>query len=499
MQTSETGEAVGGSGTAGEAFRIEARGLDYVPRSERWARPRDLFGMWAGASVNIEYFIYGAILMTFGFSFYEALSLIIIGNLTFFLLGLTSLQGPQAGTTTFAVNRAAYGPHGTRVISLFNWLTQIGFEVEGIILITGAGLVLAIKAGFSPGKPAEVIMLIIAVIIQAVLPLLGHATMVKTLRWLVVPFIVIFLILLGFSIGHTDMGVKTASFAHGWQFYMVGLAFTIALSGLGWTENGNDYSRYCPEGSSRKSIVGWVFLGTAVPEILCMILGAVVGTFLTTIGTSANAFLPFAHQSAIPAAFVVVLLLFSILQLFAINSLDLYSSGVSLLALGLKVKRYQAVLIDSALCILVGLIAILNSSFKTYLSDFVAAVICWISAWCGIFLVDWILRKYRYVPAELQKTDRSSIYWEQGGVNWAAIFAQTCGIVASVLALDQLFYVGPIAKALAFGGAQGADMSVFTGFFGGALVYAIVGSVVVRRQSRVQEEMLSANVTLSPA
>ncbi len=61
---------------------------------------------------------------------------------------------------------------------------------------------------------------------------------------------------------------------------MEGLAFIIILSGLGWTECGNDYTRYCPPDTSKKGIVGWVFLGTAVPEILIMTLGAVVGTFL---------------------------------------------------------------------------------------------------------------------------------------------------------------------------------------------------------------------------
>ena len=48
------------------AFHVEQHGIDFIPESERWARPRDIFGMWAGASVQIEYFIYGAILMTFG-------------------------------------------------------------------------------------------------------------------------------------------------------------------------------------------------------------------------------------------------------------------------------------------------------------------------------------------------------------------------------------------------------------------------------------------------
>ena len=177
------------------------------------------------------------------------MSLIIIGNLSYLLLGLCSLQGPQAGTTVFAVNRAPYGPNGSRLISLFNWLTQIGFEVEGLILIVGAALVLQIKAGFTPGDPAKVIFVLVAVVIQGVLPFLGHATIVKTLRLLAVPFLILFAALLGFALPHATVhGV-----AHGadWQTYTEGLAFTIALSGLGWAECGNDYSRYCAPNVSK--------------------------------------------------------------------------------------------------------------------------------------------------------------------------------------------------------------------------------------------------------
>src|SRR5580658_7107615 len=165
-----------------QAFKVETHGIDHIPESERWATPRNVGGMWAGASVQIEYFIYGAVLMTFGFNFPQALSIILIGNLSYFLLGLASLQAPQTGTTVFAINRASYGPNGSRMISFFNWLTQIGFEVEGLILIVGAALVLQGKAGFTGGTPAKVIFVIVAVVIQAVLPFLGHATILKNLR-----------------------------------------------------------------------------------------------------------------------------------------------------------------------------------------------------------------------------------------------------------------------------------------------------------------------------
>jgi purine-cytosine permease-like protein len=473
---------------ADKPFHVEQHGIDYIPESERWAKPRDLFGMWAGASFQIEYFVYGAILMTFGFTFVQAAVLIVLGNLSFVLLGLCSLQGPGAGTTVFAINRASYGPNGSRLISLFNWLTQIGFEAEGLILIVGAALVLTSKAGFLPGTPAKVGLIILAVLIQLIVPFFGHATMVKTLRALIIPFVVLYAVLLAFSAKHVDLhGV-----AHGanWQTFMVGLAFTITLSGLGWTENGNDYSRYLPPDASKRAIVGWVFLGTAIPEILVMLLGAAVGTFLTRVGTSPNPFAPLARTNTIPSGFVVVFLVFAVVQLFAVNSLDLYSSGVTLQAMGVHIKRYQAVLVDSAICLGVTSYAVFNSSFNTLLRNFVAVVICWIAPWAAVYLVDWGLRRWRYVPAELQHTDRASLYWGIGGVHWPAIVAQAAGSTAAVLALSQPFYQGPIATAA---GGGGADFSVFTGMFVGGLVYLVLAWRGVHLQAVAQDEMLESN------
>jgi nucleobase:cation symporter-1, NCS1 family len=478
---------------ADQPFHVEQHGVDFIPLSERWAAPRDVGAMWAGASVQIEYFIYGAILMTFGFTFAQALSLIVIGNLSYLLLGLCSLQGPQTGTTVFAINRASYGPNGSRLIAFFNWITQIGFEVEGLILIVGAALVLGIKAGFSPGDPAKVVFVIAAVLIQGVLPFLGHATIIRTLRALVIPFVVLFAVLLGFAIPHAT----THGVTHGadWQTYMEGLAFTIALSGLGWAENGNDYSRYCKPDASKKAIVGWVFLGTAVPQILIMALGAAVGTFLTTVGKASNAFLPFAHQSYIPAWFVVIFLLFAVVQLFAVNSLDMYSSGVTLQAMGVRVKRYEAVVIDCIMALLVTMYAVLNSSFSTYLKDFVDIVIIWIAPWAAIYLVDWAMRRFRYVPEELQRTDPGSLYYRNNGIFWPAIIAQLVGMYAAISALAATFHLPRWLNELTFATrdsyGSGADFSVFVGPAVAGLLYLVLGWSGVRQQADRQGELLA--------
>jgi purine-cytosine permease-like protein len=397
----------------------------------------------------------------------------------------------------FAINRASYGPNGSRVMAFFNWITQIGFEVEGLILIVGAALVLNIKAGFSPGDPAKVVFVIVAVLIQGVLPFLGHATILKTLRLLIIPFIVLFAVLLGFAIPHATIhGV-----AHGadWQTYLEGLAFTITLSGLGWVENGNDYTRYCRPDSSKSAIVAWVFVGTAIPQMLIMILGAAVGTFLTTVGKASNAFLPFAHQSAIPSWFVVVFLIFAIVQLFAINSLDMYSSGVTLQAMGARVKRYEAVLVDCVIALIVTMYAVFNSSFSTYLKDFVDLVIVWIAPWAAIYLVDWAMRGFRYVPAELQRTDRGGLYYRRDGVFWPAIIAQAAGMYAAISGLAATFHLPPWLNEVTLhtrdAAGFGADFSVFLGPLVAGLVYLVLGWPGVREQANRQDELLAAGAS----
>ncbi len=96
-----------------QAFKVETHGIDHIPEAERWATPRNVGGMWAGASVQVEYFIYGAILMTFGFNFPQALSVIIIGNLSYFLLGLCSLQARRPGPRSSPSTGPATGPTAT--------------------------------------------------------------------------------------------------------------------------------------------------------------------------------------------------------------------------------------------------------------------------------------------------------------------------------------------------------------------------------------------------
>lgn len=156
---------------AEEAFKVEQRGIDYIPAAERRGKPRDLFWMWTGTLVNIGYVIYGAMIISLGLSLAQAAAVIVIGNLTYVLLGLTSLQGPQAATSVFVISRAAFGHLGGQSVSVLNWLTQVGFEIEGLALATLAAVAIVAKAGGTADTGLKIALILMIATLQLILPL----------------------------------------------------------------------------------------------------------------------------------------------------------------------------------------------------------------------------------------------------------------------------------------------------------------------------------------
>lgn len=459
------------------ATSVEHRGIEYIPDGERWGKPSGLFWMWAGAVWNVEFVVYGALaVVVFQLSFAQSVAVILLGNLFYLLTGLASLQGPEAGTTTFAISRAPFGPLGNKLPSFFNWLTQVGFEIEGIALIVFAAILLTAKAGFTAGTGLKIVFIILAVAVQAVLPTLGHAAVLRVLRYLTFPFVVLFVV----------MAVLTASKAnlhaahHGgsWGQMTIFLALVIAAGGLGWTENGNDYSRYLSPATDKKRTVLAVFLGGAIPSALLEILGAGVATGVPGAST-VNGLV-----SGFPSWFVVPYLIFAIVQLFAINTLDLYSSGVTLQSLIPGLHRIGCVAIDTVICGAVAAYAIFSAHFFNLLTSFLLFIILWLGPWCAIYLVDSWLRRNRY-DSQALLNESGGRYFRHGGFHWPALIAQIAGGAAAALWLNafsesSLSYEGPLASRI--GGPFGSDFSVFIGLIVGGVLYWVLASRSVRAE-----------------
>src|SRR6202042_3249909 len=177
------------------AFKVEQRGIDLIPPAEQKMKPTGLFWLWAGGGFNVEFLFSGTLIMPFGLSVPQAILAIIIGNLTYAFLGFASLQGPKTGTTAFMVSRAPFGQNGNRLVALFNWGTQVGFEIEGIYFVVVTVLLLFARGHTTVNGSGKVGIIILAVVIQAALPLLGHATISKIFRYMAYIFIVFFVVL----------------------------------------------------------------------------------------------------------------------------------------------------------------------------------------------------------------------------------------------------------------------------------------------------------------
>src|SRR5580704_9331450 len=433
------------------AFKIEQRGIDLIPDGERKMRPVGLFWLWSGAVFNVEYFYYGTLVMFFGLSVWQAVAVILIGNLFYCMLGVASLQGPQTGTTTFMISRAPFGQNGNRMVALFNWVTQVGFEIEGIYFVVATVILLFSLHGTNLDGPAKIVVIILAALLQMILPLLGHATITKVLRYLGYVFIVFFAVLAGFTFNRLHLSTfhaKPVSFA----VWTTALVLVISLGGLGWTGNGNDYSRYLPR-DTRMSRTFWAaVLGAPIPSIALELLGV----FAFTITTKLVGITQLGVPQSFPSWFVTPFLIFAIFQLLAINTIDMYSSGVTLQALGLPIPRWGAVIVDTVVCAVVTGIILFRGNFYKDFAGFLLYIVVWLAPWFGILITDWLLRGRRYDPLSLRSA-RDGLYWRNGGIHWQAIIAQVAGMVAALMWINAEFdfpsYIGPISNH--FPGLQG--------------------------------------------
>jgi purine-cytosine permease-like protein len=310
------------------------------------------------------------------------------------------------------------------------------------------------------------VFVLLAVALQAVLPVFGHATMVKVIKYLIFPFVVVFVVLAAYTLPKVHF---TTAHGASWELVFVALALVFSAGGFSWP-TGSDYARYMPATTKASKIVGPVVLGAAVPAALLMLLGATLATVVPTASTAVSG-----ATVVMPGALSVIYLVLVIVQLFAINTLDLYSSGLSLQATGLKVSRYHAVLIDTVLCLGLTFFAIFSTAFSTVLADFLLFILIFLAPFITIYIVDWWLRKQGYNAQDLQRSS-GGVYWYRDGWNIGGLVAQFLGMVAAAMFINTTPWIGPGSSWL-----NGADFSTFAGALVGGGVYYVIFKVSQRK------------------
>ena len=461
----ETPQTAGGEPLAtgkgsNEVWSVEQNGINLIPDSERRGTARELFWVWAGPNISITYVLIGAVLVTLGLTLKQAILMIILGNLPYILVGLCGIPGARVGTATLIISRAAFGRFGNKVPSLLSWLTVVGWEAVNLVFGSFALYSFFGAFGWTPHIVGKAVLLAIMAIVTFGVGVLGHATIMYLQRiftWLL-GIIVLGLIpqvLSAYHGAHALTAVGGASAAN------LFLAFTvIAALPMSFTNYSADYTRYLPRNTNAFQITFWSFLGSLVPALLITILGYLAAR-VTNMNDPIGGFKPILASWYFDV-FVLVVVGGSITN----NFLNTYSSGLSLLAVGIKLARSKAIIIDAVLATAAAVYAIFFYDFTTTFINFLAMMIAWIAPWCGVFLVDIYLRRSNYDGDDLV-SENGGRYRYGNGWHRAGFVAWILGSIASLAFTNATVFQSPIDMRY----LGGADLSIIVGVIVAAAVY----------------------------
>lgn len=427
---------------------IETRGIDPVPDDERHGRPLDLFWMWFGANMGVLGITLGAALVSFGgLNVVQSCVVAVVGSVgSFLLVGILSTAGKRGGAPGLTLSRAVFGVRGNWGPTLVSWLGFVGWET--VMCATAAFALLAVLDlfGIRATTTLTTASVVIIVAIAALIGLFGHATIMWIQKWLTWVFGALTMIVVAFLAVTVDWATVYSRPAGSWTAVMSGAGFIAAGTGLGWLSAGPDYTRYLPRTVRSSRVVSASVLGASIPLVLLISMGA-----LMAVGDSQ---LAAAHDpvaaigSALPVWMLLPYLLTAAFGLIAAADLSMYSSGLNLIAGGIKVSRTTAVAVDAVLITIGGLyITVVAQDFFGPFITFLTLLAVPLTAWAGVFLVDMIGRRW-YDPEGLVDTASGSRYWYQGGVSIAGFGAWFLAMLFGVLftkaqAGDSIWFTGP--------------------------------------------------------
>ena len=404
-------------------MQLEFNGTNVIAEGERSGKASSLFWPWAGANVSLLALSYGSFFLGFGISFWQATLAAILGTtLSFLLVGFSSLAGKKSNAPTMVLSRAVFGVKGNIVPGLMSYLIFVGWETVLVSLATLATGTIFMRIGDFDRNLAMVIGFVVAVSLTMYGGVLGHKVIMRLQKFLTLITSVATLIYIALTFDEVSWDKVSALPSGNIQAFIGALIFGITGIGLGWVNTAADYSRYLPRTTSSKSVVGWTVLGASIVPIILVIYGAALSGSDPKL-SEAIAMDPIGALTALlPTWYLAFFALIAILGLVGGAILDLYSSGLTLLAIGIPVKRYIAALIDGAI-MLVGsiyLVWVADNFFYPF-QGFLITLGVPIATWSAIFVTDVLLRKRAYSEDDLFKVSGRYGAWNKRSLALMAI------------------------------------------------------------------------------
>jgi purine-cytosine permease-like protein len=469
------------------AFDLEINGPNTIQEAERKGTASSLFWPWAGANVSLLALSYGSFFLGFGISFRQATFAAIIGTIASFLLvGISSLAGKRSNAPTMVLARASFGVKGSILPGMLSYFIFVGWETVLVSLATLATGTVFSRIGGVDQNLALILGFVIAVSLTVFGGVLGFGVIMKLQKLLTVITVAMTVVYIALTIDSVNWSAVTAIKDGTTQGFIGALIFGITGIGLGWVNCAADYSRYLPRTVSSKAVVGWTVLGASVVPIALVIYGAALSASSKEL-SEAIAMDPIgALTSLLPTWFLIPFALIAILGLVGGAILDLYSSGLALVSIGVPIKRHQASIID-AFIMLAGSIYIVwvADNFFYPFQGFLITLGVPVAVWSAIFVADVIMRKRAYVESDLYNAN--GMY---GSINKGSIALMLLGTIVGWGFVTNTFaswlsWQGYFLGAI--GGKEGAWAFANVGVIF-ALLIGFFGHIILARKTIAKQE-----------
>ena len=385
------------------SLNLELNGTNVIEESERHGKPRSLFWPWCGANVSLLALSYGSFFLGYGISFIQATIAALVGTvLSFLLVGFSSLAGKKSNAPTMVLSRAAFGVKGNIVPGLLSYLTFVGWETVLVSLATLATGTVFNRVGHVSHNVALLLGFAVSVSLTVLGGILGFTVIMRLQKWLTLVTIVMTIGYIGLTFHEVNWSAVSAIPAGTLQSVIGAIIFAVTGIGLGWVNCAADYSRYLPRNSSSSGVIGWTVFGSSVVPVVLVSYGALLagsskqlsdGIAMDPIG---------ALTALLPSWYLIPFAIVAVLGLIGGAILDLYSSGLALISIGLPVKRHIAAGIDA--CIMLAgtvYIAWFANDFSVPFQGFLITLGVPLAAWSAIFVADVTLRKQDYTESDL--------------------------------------------------------------------------------------------------
>ncbi len=360
---------------------------------ERTANPLGVGLIWLAATMTASTLPLGALIAEL---FPDANFIIVITLAAFFFItvGIISLPGFQSGIPTMAISARIFGGKYNKIISLSNWLSQVGWQSVVLLLVIFVLRSMINYFHLADGRASLDIAIVLAIIANFTIPIIGYEAIVKaqTGASLIMGLFAFYILwhLHGFSL----LWLRSFSNTHNsWMQTLAALSLALMGGALSWTMFAADYSRFLNRKSRSSSVIFWPSLGGALGGTLILSLAFVL-YFSGGVGLT-NSGLQITVQGLESPILYVSFCTFAILGLLASNFLNSYSSAFSLaVTIGKDINRKQITVIDASLATVISLYILFISpsflqAFQTFLDLLIIVAAPWTGIVCAGIFVGW--------------------------------------------------------------------------------------------------------------